>query len=209
MRTVSAFESDTPIDRDYAPLVVAWTREDCKALKAAGFLTYRYELIEGVIIRKMGQNRQHSLCVTRAMVWLIQHFDPDCVQTQSSIYVADSDNRVNQPEPDVALLKRPLQELETDQPLPDDVQLVIEVADSTLLYDRGSKAGLYARAQIAEYWVVSVDERKLYVHTDPANGVYTRAIFEEGDVVAPRHALQATVRISDWLTPIPLETEMG
>lgn len=197
----AAFETDSPFARDYAPLAVMWTRADCAALEKAGVLNYRYELIEGVILRKMGQNRQHTLPVTRAIKWLLAHFDPDCVQTQSSIYVAWSDNTHNEPQPDVALLNRSLQDLETDQPRPQDIRFVLEVSHTTLSYDAGSKAGLYARAGIAEYWILSVEERRLYVHTSPVNGVYERDSFGESDTVALRFAPDVAVRVGDLLMP--------
>lgn len=201
MSTVSAFAKAASITPDYAPFAVIWTREDCEKLEATGVLNYHYELIEGVILKKMGQNRQHSLPVMRAIAWLIHNFDPDSIQTQSSIYVAEADNRINKPEPDIALLNRPLQSLETDQPRPEDIQLIIEVSDTTLDYDRGSKADLYARAGIPEYWIVSVEERALYIHTAPVNGIYIRTIFDEAATVSPKHAPNATVRVSDLLSP--------
>ena len=202
MTATVAFETPTPFTRDYAPLAVVWTRDDCAALEKAGVLNYRYELIEGVILRKMGQYRQHNLPVTRAMFWLGSHFDRDCLQTQSSIFVAWGDNKHNMSEPDLLLLSRPLQDLGTDQPRPEDVRFVLGVSHTTLSYDCGSKAGLYARAGITEYWVLSVEERRLYVHTNPQNGAYTRAAFTENETVALGFAPDVAIRACDLLMPL-------
>lgn len=187
---------------DYAPFAVVWTRDDCDRLEKLGFLDYRYELINGVIIRKMPQNKRHAYCVNEAIHWIQGAFDRRYTQTQSSIRVATSENRINKPEPDVALLNKPLLDVAGNQPGPEDMRLAIEVADSTRDMDLGTKAALYARAGVPEYWVVSVDERIVYVHTEPqADGSYTRVEKHETETIAPSFAPDATILVSRLLPP--------
>lgn len=70
-----------------------------------------------------------------------------------SIDVHPEDNPTNDPAPDVAVLRRSIREL-SSIPGPEDLLFVAEVSSTTLSFDLTVKAGLYARAGIAEYWVV-------------------------------------------------------
>nr|WP_161501134.1 Uma2 family endonuclease [Rhodopirellula sp. SM50] len=87
------------------------------------------------------------------------------IRCQSGLRVGDS-----VPEPDFALLAP--KRYGRNRPTADDVLLLVEVADSSLTYDLGEKAQLYARHGIREYWVVDVDGRTLHRHIDPTNGSY-------------------------------------
>lgn len=89
------------------------------------------------------------------------------------------------PEPDIAWIKR---KDYTGHPLPDDVLLLIEVADSTLNYDRGEKADLYAEAGIADYWVVDCAGKQIAVMRNPIDGTYrdTKS-YRDSDDVRPLH----------------------
>ena len=62
-----------------------------------------------------------------------------------------------------------------------DVLLVIEVAESSLAYDAGEKADLYAAAGIADYWVVNVPDRSIEVRRDPVGGRYRSLKTHLGD----------------------------
>lgn len=189
--------------KDYEPMRVIWTRKNCEDLERAGVLDYRYELIEGVILRKMPQNIRHARLVRRAMFWLGGVFGEDHVLDQATIHVHLEDDMTNAPEPDVILLNKRDTEISTAQPRPEDVRLLIEIADSTKNYDLGTKASLYARAGVPEYWVVSVDERAVYVHTHPTEaGTYTRSEVREGESLTPIDApSSAAIPVSDLLPP--------
>jgi len=167
-----------------SPTAVRWTRQDCVALEHAGVLAYRYELVEGVINR-MGQNLAHANAIRLLIGWLVATIGIDFFFTQTTIDVSPEDNPTSAPEPDVVVLNSPASEL-TDIPVPADIRLLIEASDSTLSYDLTTKSALYARAGIAEYWVVSLPERKLYVHRLPKDGIYSevRAHKEKEQVFA-------------------------
>jgi Uma2 family endonuclease len=155
-----------------SPHAIRWTRDDCEKMEAAGVLNYRYELVEGVII-KVGQNSDHGNMVRLLILWLINTFGGAHFFSQMSIDVGPEDNPTNRPEPDAILLNRPAETFSSDSiPKPEDIRLLIEASDSTLRYDLTTKALLYARAGIVEYWVVSLPDRALTVHRDPQQGLY-------------------------------------
>ena len=88
------------------------------------------------------------------------------------------------PEPDVAWVRR--QSYRRSRPMAKDVFLVIEVADSSLDYDRGEKAELFAAAGIKDYWVVNLIDRCVEVFRDPQRGRYrSLQTFEIGDELQP------------------------
>src|SRR5215470_17980025 len=104
---------------------------------------------------------------------------------ETPIDVAPDDNPTNEPEPDLIVLKRDLSEFQ-ENPRPGDVDLVVEIADTTLGFDRGIKARLYARAGIADYWVLDVNGRRMIVHRQPQAGRYLSVLeFNEDERVAP------------------------
>jgi Uma2 family endonuclease len=70
------------------------------------------------------------------------------------------------------VLARPSREFRDANPRPGDLRLVVEISDTTLCFDLTTKAELYARAGIIEYWVVDVAARRLIVHRDPREGLY-------------------------------------
>lgn len=83
----------------------------------------------------------------------------------------------------------------------------MEIADSTLAFDRGEKAGLYAKASIPDYWIVNLVDRQVEVRRDPApmagqpygHGYKNITIFTPGEVVSPLAAPQTTVCVSDLM----------
>jgi Uma2 family endonuclease len=194
--------SSTP--RLRSPFAVIWTRDDCARLAAAGVLDYRYELVAGEIIKKVGQNLPHRTSITLITAWLCSIFGAVFFQSQATIDVAPEDNPTSEPEPDVTVLSVPLPELARQNPrqnpTPEHIRLVIEVADTTLDYDLSVKAGLYARAGIPEYWVLDLRGRRLRTLRQPADGSYGQTTeYAEGDSAAPLAAPPAVVRVADLL----------
>ena len=131
---------------------VMWTREDCRKLEGMGLLPERWELVQGEIISKMGTNLPHSMIFQRINVWLMGVFPSNCILPTCGIDVAPEDNSTSEPEPDITVLNRPAGELGRN-PMSGDIALLIEVSNTTLDHDLGSKAQLYAQAGIAEYWL--------------------------------------------------------
>ena len=141
----------------------------------------RWELIEGDIISKMGQKRPHSLAVA-ILTELLGNLFPGRIQIQLPISLTD---QFNEPEPDVVLLHRHTGEFTHDHPGPADVALLIEVSDTTLEMDTKTKKRLYARARIAEYWIVDLVNRRTIVCREPEGDEYKLVrIFSETDEVS-------------------------
>jgi Uma2 family endonuclease len=118
----------------------------------------------------------------------------------------------SEPEPDVLVVSGSSQDYDHRAPTPEDVKLLVEVSDSTLTYDRGVKASLYAEAGIAEYWIVNLPERCLEVYREPGEmesdrfgyGYRHTQRYAETESVAPLSAPGMSVRVEGLLPrPVP------
>ena len=181
------------------------TRNDCELLEHSGVLDgVRYELLDGVVVRKPPRDLRAARACRTILSRIAEIFGEQFVLPATGVHVRWDDDSKNAPEPDVLLLNKPNMEITTDQPRPEDIQLLIEVADTTRNYDLGTKAALYARAGVPEYWVISVDERRVYVHTNPTpDGSYTRREADETETVAPVNLPIGTsgIRVAELLPP--------
>jgi Uma2 family endonuclease len=170
-----------------APARKKWTRDECAALEASGLLNGEHlELVAGELISKMGKNRPHVNAFALMYLWLLEAFGKKFVNAEAPIDVNPGDNPSNEPEPDLIVLNRDFTNLVSGNPQPKDLNLVVEISDSTLSFDLRVKAPLYARAGIFEYWVLDVNGRRLFCHRDPADGGYSSiVIYNEHEQVAP------------------------
>ena len=123
-----------------------WTRTAIRRLTASGLLdAERYELFEGELIEKM-KNRRHTVTLRRVRQALLVFFAEEYLQAEAPVEVAPEDNETSAPEPDLVVLTRPDEDFLDTNPGPADIALLIEIADSTLRRDLGSKARRYAVA---------------------------------------------------------------
>lgn len=132
----------------------------------AGILTEedRVELLEGWIVPKMVHNPQHDATIDRTHEALRLRFSNDWrIRIQCAITTIDSE-----PEPDLVVVRGPASRYEHRHPHPQDVALLVEVADSSLPKDRDIKARAYARAGIVIYWIVNLPNRTVEVFSDPS-----------------------------------------
>jgi Uma2 family endonuclease len=171
-------------------------------LKELGFLEGRFEVLDGEVIDKMGQNPPHSSTLTRLGRILSDRFGADYLRMQSPIVLPGIDGVYNEPEPDAAVTTETEAAYNTHHPGPEDLLLVVEVSDSTLHTDLVVKARLYARAGITEYWVLDLNERKLHVHREASGGEYTSVtIHTESETVSCISRPEDSVAIADLLPP--------
>lgn len=106
----------------------------------------------------------------------------------------------SEPEPDVMLLKPAADDYTTRHPQPKDVFLLIEVADSTLDYDREEKLPAYGRAGIAEVWIVNLPEATIEVYREPNfTGYGSKTVHSAGDQVKPVAFPDVTVDVAELL----------
>ncbi len=176
-----------------------WTRAECAFLDTLDFWNQqKLELVEGELINKMGKNRPHGNALTTLVDWLKQTFGSLFVQQEVSIDVAPEDDPTNEPEPDIIVLKRKYSDFPSSNPKPEDLRLVVEVADTSLQFDLTTKAALYARAGLGEYWVLDVAGRRLLVHREPIAGHYTSVVaYGEAESVASLAAPHSLFRVAD------------
>jgi Uma2 family endonuclease len=153
----------------------------------------RLELIDGDIVEMTPIGNGHAVCTAnlnelfvlglgkRALVW---GNGPARVAIDSV------------PEPDLALLRR--RSYKTGSPRPTDVLLIVEVADSSLRYDRTTKLRLYSRAGIAEYWIVGVEGEWIEVHRSPEGDRYReQRRAGRGESLAPAAFPDLVVSVDD------------
>jgi hypothetical protein len=109
-------------------------------------------------------------------------------------------DKQTEPEPDVVLLKRAPDHYVSHQPAPDDVLLLIEVADSSLDFDRRKKLPVYARAGIPEVWIVDLQDCTIEVYRESYFTGYEKiAVFRSGDKVSPAAFPDVKVDVAELL----------
>ncbi len=105
-----------------------------------------------------------------------------------------------EPEPDLVIVKRQDGGYRTGHPEPADIFLVIEVAESSLVYDRQTKAPLYARAGIPELWIVNLIDHVIEVYREPsADGYRAVTVARRGDAVQSLAFPDVSIAVSDLL----------
>jgi Uma2 family endonuclease len=130
----------------------------------------RMELIEGEIYPMSPIGNYHASCVAQLAETLNSlKINNWFMWVQNPIRL----DEYNEPEPDIALLKRRDDFYRNHHPRPQEVLLVIEVADTSLDHDRKVKVPLYARAGIPEVWVIALNMGWIEVYAEPSNGEYT------------------------------------
>jgi Uma2 family endonuclease len=148
-----------------------FTREEYHRMAEVGILkpTDRVELIRGEIVETSPPGRRHVAFVNNLNQLLVTRLAGRAiVSVQNPVVLADD----TEPQPDLAVVRRravPYKEAEIG---PDDVLLLIEVAESSLAYDRSTKVRLYAQASVTEYWVVDGAAESIEVHRTPEAGGY-------------------------------------
>lgn len=123
----------------------------------------RLELMEGEIVEMAPIGSAHAAVVYRLDTLLRKVAPGAMVFVQSPLVLGER----SAPQPDVMLLRHRADEYYNSLPVASDALLVVEVADTTLQYDLEVKRPLYARAGIAELWVVDVNRRELHVFRRP------------------------------------------
>jgi len=159
------------------------------------------ELVAGQIIRKMSlQKSAHATGVTLTRLLLEERLGKTVlVRTQLPVTLSD----YSEPEPDVAVVAAgPLRYLDR-HPIPADIDLIVEIADTTLKTDCEVKANDYARSGIQDYWVLALNPRQLYVFRDPTpDGYRSKRILDENDPISPLQFPTLTFWVRELLPPI-------
>jgi Uma2 family endonuclease len=148
----------------------AFTVEDISRMIEAGVIREdeKFELIEGEIVMMAAKGLAHERIKSALTVAVVRSL-PDNLTVGVEVTLRLTDTVML--EPDIAVFPKELfgksssgfAELD-----PGEAHLVIEVAASSLAYDKGLKARLYARHRVKEFWVVDANERTTFVHTGPS-----------------------------------------
>ena len=138
------------------------------------------ELLEGWLVTKMTKSPRHRAATRKARIALEQvvpnHWSVDM---QEAITIQDSE-----PEPDVSVVRGDTAKLLDRHPGPEEVGLLVEVADTSLDRDRGWKKRIYAAARIPAYWIVNLVDDCVEVFGKPSGADYTqRQVFRAGEEV--------------------------
>lgn len=164
-----------PIERIVNQVEVRrFTVEEFQRMISLGVLAEdeRVELVEGAIVAMSPINVPHVLAVNQLTRLLgPQVGDRAILSIQNPVRL----DKFTMLQPDVALWRRRPDGYRGRLPAPDDLLLIVEVADSSADYDRGGKAALYAKAGVREYWVVNLPEQVVEIFRQPREGSY-RAI---------------------------------
>jgi Uma2 family endonuclease len=176
-----------------------FTTRDYHRMGEAGILTPedRVELIYGEIVAMTPPGPPHGSGVDRATRELVLTLgDKAIVRVQGAVELND----YNEPEPDIVLLRPKDDFYYGKQPGPGDIFLVVEIADSSLSYDRNVKAKLYAETGVPEYWLADIKRGILFAYSD-SNGIAYRLVrqFHRGDVLAPALLPDCKIRLAVFL----------
>lgn len=179
-----------------------WTVADYHRMAETGILNEdeRVELLEGKIIWMSAKGTAHSSAVGRTDYLLKNRLTNRAwVSIQNPIKL----NERSEPEPDVAVVQIDPLDYADHHPTPSEVYLIIEVADSSLKFDCETKAKAYAQAGIADYWVLDVVERQLYVFREPnQEGYQSKVILGEDESISPLQFADLQIVVWEMLPPI-------
>jgi Uma2 family endonuclease len=182
-----------------APALHHFSVEDYYRMAEAGILPpdARVELIEGAIHDMSPIGPLHSGVTGRLnRLFILRARGRWLVSTQSPVGL----DQHSEPEPDIVLVKPAPDEYVSHHPVPDDVLLLIEVADSSLDFDRNKKIPIYARAGIPEVWIVNLQESVIEVHRDPHFANYgQKTVARLGDKISPAAFSDTVVDVAELL----------
>jgi Uma2 family endonuclease len=142
------------------------TTERYQRMIASGVLTRRdrIELIEGEMFDRAPIGPRHAALTTRLTRLFVRALgDSAVVSPGGPINLGE----FSEPQPDILLLKPRADDYSSRVPEAGDVLLLIEVSDSTLAFDQGTKLSMYARYRVSEYWVIDVGSERVVSYRGP------------------------------------------
>lgn len=174
-----------------------WTRREYERMLEVGILgpDDRVELIAGDILVMSRENPPHSTAQSLGIIALQAAFGGGFHVRAGNPLAASADSL---PEPDLAVLTGTPRDWAGDRH-PTNASLIVEVSHTSLEFDLGPKALLYAQAGIADYWVVDIENAKLHVHRNPTRQGYRSVTTHKApDMVKPL-AAKRRIAVDDLL----------
>ncbi|MEG3848043.1 Uma2 family endonuclease [Microcoleus sp. herbarium19] len=178
-----------------------WTVEEYHRMIEAGILKEgdKIELLDGRIVEMSAQTPPHAATTQRSSDYIKELLAGQAhVRTQLPITLATSE-----PEPDIAVVRIDPGAYGDHHPNQGEILLLIEVSYSTLQIDIREKAPIYARANIAEYWILDVAAREAYIYRNPAPGGYESEIVVADNAVIRMLAFpEIEISLSELFLPV-------
>lgn len=178
-----------------------FTVDDYYAMARAGIIGEddRVELIEGEIILMATIGSRHQAVVDRVNRLLVMRVgDRAIVRVQGPLRLAD----ITEPQPDLQLLAPQDDFYAAAHPSQYEALLVVEVADTSLHFDRGEKAAIYARRGVRELWIIDVNGERVLVRRGPSAEGYRESLtLSRGHTLAPEAFPDVIVSTDDLLGP--------
>lgn len=153
----------------------SFTIRDYARMRSAGILAEddRVELLDGEVRQMSPIGPFHAALVNRLTAILTRLLgDTAIVSIQNPIQLND----YSEPQPDVVIMHPRDDYYAHAHPRPDDILVVIEIADSSIDYDRDEKMPRYAEAGISEAWLIDVANQQIEHYTQPRNGIYRQKV---------------------------------
>jgi Uma2 family endonuclease len=178
-----------------------WTVEEYHRMIEAGILNEgdKIELLEGRIVEMSAQTPPHAATTQRSDRYL-QHLlrDLAAIRVQLPITLATSE-----PEPDIAVVSIDPGGYGDRHPNPSEILLLIEVSYSTLQIDRREKAPIYARANIAEYWILDVAAHEAYIYRNPGpQGYQSEVVLQDDAIIRMLVFPEIEISLSELFLPV-------
>ena len=178
-----------------------FTVDQYELMGQAGILDedYRVELIEGEIVEMAAIGEAHASTVMRGMKLLERRFGRRAlISPQNPLRLPT----YSEPQPDMVVLRHRDDFYRSGHPTGPDVLLLIEVADTTLRYDRNTKGPIYARHGIADYWIADLSHDALIVLRDPGSVDYrSEQVLRRGEKVSPLAFPKVEIAVEELLGP--------
>lgn len=146
------------------------TVEEYHKIGEAGIINEKgIELINGEIIEMSPIGSKHAAILEKLKDFLVVNlFGKAIIRVQNPIITSN----FSEPEPDIAVVTFREDYYLEAHPQPEDIYLIIEIAESSFDYDRTTKSELYAQAEIPAYYIVNVEDKSIVLHSSPENGKY-------------------------------------
>ncbi len=174
-----------------------WTIEAYDTATAAGlFDGQRVELINGEVFQLAPMLPRHAATVNIVHSWFVRHLDTErwAIGAQTPVRLTD-----DEPEPDLWLARGSLRQYRRRHPTASDLTLVIEIAESSLAFDRDIKLPRYAKAGVANVWIVALGTSSVHAFAEPTGTSYrfTREVMAGDTLLVPE--TETTIEVATLL----------
>jgi Uma2 family endonuclease len=146
-----------------------WSVEDYHRIIDTGILAdQRVELLEGEIAEMSPEGIPHTYTSQSVVEYLRQLLKDQAIVREGHPITLNN----SEPQPDIAIVRNPISIYAQHHPYSEDIYWLIEISNTTLSKDKSDKKAIYARASIAEYWIIDLQNNQLLIFTNPQGEDY-------------------------------------